>query len=88
MIFELLCFFVAKFGLQIRETRRSTAAECRLLIRGEIFAGIDKLIPFEVVLFVVKLTVAPVGCEQVFMRATLDNLARFQHEDLVRTANG
>jgi hypothetical protein len=55
---ELNCY---ESDLQIGKTRWSTTACCTL--RCEVFSGIDKLVAFEVVLFIVKLPVATIGCQ-------------------------
>src|SRR6185503_11524254 len=72
--------------LQIRETRRSSRSQ-RFRLRREVFAGIDKLIALEFVLFVVELPVPAVSCEQFFVSAALDDLTVFQYQDLIGTAN-
>ena len=51
---------------------------------GEVFAGVDELIAFEFVLLVVKLTVAAVGRQKIFVGATLEDLTRLYRARLVR----
>src|SRR6185369_2245548 len=53
----------------------------------EVFAGIHELIELELVLLVVKLSIPPVRRKQIFMRATLDDLAPFKHKNLIGAAN-
>jgi hypothetical protein len=65
--------------LQVRESRWGAAADCALRIRREVFSGIDKLITFEFVLLIVKLTA--VGCKQIFVCAPLNDLASFRTKD-------
>src|SRR6185436_16373890 len=64
---------------------------CRLggldLLGREVFSGIDELIPLKAILLVVELLIASSGSKQLFMCAALDNLAAFQHQNLIRTAN-
>src|SRR5260370_42033731 len=71
---------------EIRKTLSSSRAQ-RLRLRREVFAGIYKLVALKLVLLVVELPVSPVRLEQFFMRAALDNLTAFQHQDLIAPAN-
>src|SRR5688572_25625951 len=54
----------------------------------EILAVVDEPVGFEPVLLVVQLAVAPVQREQLRVRAALDDLPRFEHQDLVSAADG
>src|SRR5581483_7800453 len=58
-----------------------------LRLRREVLAGIDEAIGLELVLLVVQLPVAAVQPQQFGVRAALDDLARFEHQDLIRAAD-
>src|SRR5256885_1747503 len=59
----------------------------RLGLGREVFARVDEPVLLEAVLLVVQLAIAPVLGEQLGMRAALDDLAAFHHQDLVRAAD-
>ena len=49
--------------------------------------GIDEAVALEVVLLVVELPVAAAAREQLVVRAALDDLAAFEHQNLIGAAN-
>src|SRR6476661_3082298 len=51
---------------------------------AEVFARIDVLVLLGAVLLLVQLAIAATERDQLAMRSALDDLAVFQHEDLVR----
>src|SRR5215470_5694206 len=55
--------------------------------RSEILARIDELVALEFVLLVVKLSVATINRQQLFVRAAFDYLAVFEDQNLVGAAN-
>src|SRR5256885_16251960 len=72
------------------EARRWPERGCRhgrLGLGREVFARVDEPVLLEAVLLVVQLAIAPVPGEQLGMRAALDDLAAFHHQDLVRAAD-
>src|SRR5216684_4352290 len=71
---------------EIRKTLCSSRAQ-GLRLRGEVFAGIDKLVALKLVLLIVELPVSPVSLEQFLVSAALDNLTAFQYQDLIGTSN-
>src|ERR1041385_2711873 len=56
-------------------------------LRSKILAGIDEAIALEIVLLIVELFVPAVGDEQLLMRAVFDNLAAFEHQNLIGAPN-
>src|SRR6185312_16684877 len=69
----------------VRDARRGNLGLLRL--RRKVLARVDEAIGLELVLLVVQLAVAAVEREQLLVRAALDDLAGFEHEDLIRAAN-
>src|SRR4051812_48632695 len=56
--------------------------------RKEVLAGVDELVPLDVILFVVQLTIPAIGRDQLAMGSALDDPAVLHHEDLVRALDG
>src|ERR1700759_2295554 len=75
-------------ALQSRDAPRH--AVLKGLRRGgrEIFAGVDELVALELVLLIVELLVLPGWGGQFVVLAALDDLARFEHENLVGASDG
>src|ERR1051325_11077982 len=70
---------------RVRHARR----DLRLLrLRREVLARVDEAIALELVLLVVELPVAPIQVQQLRVRAALDDLAGFEHENLIGAADG
>src|SRR5258705_3464309 len=59
----------------------------RFRLRGEILPWVDELILLESVLLVVQLAVATIAGEQLVVGALFDDLAVFQHENLIRASD-
>src|SRR5260221_2834208 len=55
---------------------------------GEVLARVDEPVELEAVLLVVELAIAPVPGQQLLVGAALDDLAAFEHQDLVGAADG
>src|SRR6185436_14471142 len=70
----------------VRDARRGNLGLLRL--RRKVLARVDEAIGLELVLLVVQLAVAAVEREQLLVRAALDDLAGFEHENLVGAADG
>src|SRR5229473_2773749 len=73
--------------LQVRVGGRRRCDYCLLWLWREILAGVNELIPLELVLFVIELLVTSIHQEQFFMRAALNDLTVLQHQNLIRAAN-
>src|SRR5215468_4616723 len=56
--------------------------------RREILAGVDELVALELVLLVVKLSVAAVDRQQLFVRAAFDYFAALEDQNLIGAADG
>src|SRR5512141_1716876 len=60
----------------------------RRRLRREILTGIDEAVALQAVLLVVQLAIAAIQCDQLAMRASLDDLALFQHKNLISAFYG
>ena len=56
------------------------------MVAGKVFAGVYKKILLKSVLLIIKLFVPSVERDKLFMSAAFENLARFDHQDLIGAA--
>src|SRR5207245_4382434 len=86
---QSLAFDIEHWAFLQSVIRPQRGRNLRLLqLGGEVLAGVDEAIRFELVLFVVERAVAAAECDELGVRAALDDLSLLEHENLIGAANG